>query len=255
MSVRYNPAERRSFIGGSGARFIMGDDEAALLQLWCEKRGEAEPEDLSGNLIVQLGLATEALNRNCYERKTGQVIECVQHRLRHPVLQWMGATLDGNGRRQRGGVRGQVHAAVVVFRGRGGREAHGVWVTNSKAAALSVITGGGKWVEIAITADSLDQHLLLAAEKKFWRCVETGEPTRLFCVEPPLPRIAAVRSVAMTSSNDCGPSLLAPNPGGFSKARECRGRTQGPDAGRRQRGHRAWHSGQALEIRSRDSTS
>src|ERR1700722_10384546 len=109
--------------------------------LWCEKRGEAEPEDLSGNLIVQLGLATEALNRNCYERKTGQVIECVQHRLRHPVLQWMGATLDGNGRRQRGGVRGQVHAAVVVFRGRGGREAHGVWVTNSKAAALSVITG------------------------------------------------------------------------------------------------------------------
>src|ERR1700722_20454452 len=101
MSVRYNPAERRSFIGGSGARFIMGDDEAALLQLWCEKRGEAEPEDLSGNLIVQLGLATEALNRNCYERKTGQAIECVQHRLRHPVLQWMGATLDGNGRRQR----------------------------------------------------------------------------------------------------------------------------------------------------------
>ena len=47
---------RRTFIGGSDARIIMGDDEAALLRLWREKRGEVEPEDLSGNLIVQLGL-------------------------------------------------------------------------------------------------------------------------------------------------------------------------------------------------------
>ena len=59
---------RRSFIGGSDARVIMGDDEAALLRLWREKRGEAEPEDLSGNLIVQLGLVTEPLNRT---RNTG----------------------------------------------------------------------------------------------------------------------------------------------------------------------------------------
>src|SRR5947208_10176431 len=87
--------ERRAFIGGSDARIIMGDDEEALLRLWREKRGEAEPEDLSGNLIVQLGLVTEALNRHWYERNTGQAVECIQHRLRHPVLRWMGATLDG----------------------------------------------------------------------------------------------------------------------------------------------------------------
>ena len=87
--------DRRHFIGGSDARVIMGGDEAALLRLWREKRGEAEPEDLSGNLIVQLGLVTEALNRHWYERNTGQAVECVQHRLRHPVLRWMGATLDG----------------------------------------------------------------------------------------------------------------------------------------------------------------
>ena len=55
--------DRRYFIGGSDARIIMGDDEAALLRLWCEKRGEVEPEDLSANLVVQLGLATEELNR------------------------------------------------------------------------------------------------------------------------------------------------------------------------------------------------
>jgi predicted phage-related endonuclease len=51
--------DRRQFIGGSDARVIMGNDEAAILRLWREKRAEAEPEDLSGNLVVQLGVATE----------------------------------------------------------------------------------------------------------------------------------------------------------------------------------------------------
>ena len=50
----------------------MGTDETALVRLWREKRGEVEPEDLSGNLIVQLGLATEELNRRWYEANTGQ---------------------------------------------------------------------------------------------------------------------------------------------------------------------------------------
>ena len=86
---------RRGFIGGSDARIIMGADETALLRLWREKRGEIEPEDLSGNLMVQLGVTTEPLNRHWYERNTRQTIECVQHRLMHPVLRWMGATLDG----------------------------------------------------------------------------------------------------------------------------------------------------------------
>jgi hypothetical protein len=41
----------------------------------------------------------------------------------------------------------------------------------------------------------------LTAEKKFWRCVEKGEPPRLFGVEPPRPRIEAVRVVDMSASN------------------------------------------------------
>jgi predicted phage-related endonuclease len=65
--IEGNGSNRRSFIGGSDARIIMGDDEAALLRLWREKRGEVEPEDFSGNLLVQLGVATEDLNRRWYE--------------------------------------------------------------------------------------------------------------------------------------------------------------------------------------------
>ena len=76
-----------------------------------------------------------------------------------------------------------------------------MWVTNATAAVLSIITGGGKWVEIKISADPLYQHLLLTAEKKFWRCVESGEPPRLFGIEPPRPRIEAVRTIDMSGSN------------------------------------------------------
>src|SRR6266508_5310965 len=89
-----NSPRRRTFIGGSDARVVMGGDEAALLGLWREKRGEVEPEDLSGNLIVQLGLATEELNRRWYQTNSGQVLTDVQRQIRHPVLRWMAATLD-----------------------------------------------------------------------------------------------------------------------------------------------------------------
>jgi predicted phage-related endonuclease len=201
-----NSLGRRSFIGGSDARVIMGTDETALLRLWKEKRGEIEPEDLSANLIVQLGLVTETLNRNWYQRNTGQTVECVQHRLRHPVLRWMGATLDG----MVAGT-GAVFEAKFMLPWSFSEEAaaekhmaqlqHNMWVTNSTLAALSVITGGGKWVEIKISADPLYQHLLLTAEKKFWRCVENGEPPRVFDAEPPRPRIEAIRIVDMSSSN------------------------------------------------------
>src|SRR6516165_3486464 len=71
--IRIKPPDRRYFIGGSDARVIMGNDESALLRLWREKRGELEPEDLSGNLVVQLGVATEDLNRRWYEANTGQI--------------------------------------------------------------------------------------------------------------------------------------------------------------------------------------
>ncbi len=75
----------------------MGQDEKALIRLWQEKRGEIGPEDLSTNLIVQLGLVTEDINRQWYERNTGNASKDVQYRVRHPVIRWMAATLDGVG--------------------------------------------------------------------------------------------------------------------------------------------------------------
>jgi predicted phage-related endonuclease len=198
--------KRRSFIGGSDARIIMGNDEASLVRLWREKRGEAEPPDYSYNLLVQLGLATEPLNRRWYEKTTGQALRDVQAWIRHPVIRWMAATLDGivEG-------TGAVFEAKFMLPWSFSEEAaaqkhmaqvqHNMWVANAAGAVLSIITGGGKWVEIKLSADSLYQHLLLTAEKKFWRCVESGELPRLFGVEPPPARIEAVRIVDMSTSN------------------------------------------------------
>ena len=184
----------------------MGSDEAALVRLWREKRGEAEPEDLSGNLIVQLGRATEDLNRRWYERNTAQTISQVQRRVRHGTLRWMAATLDGVVEGT-GAVFESKFMLPWSFSEEGAAEKympqlqHNMWVIASRRSVLSIITGGGKWVEIAVPADPLYQHLLITAEKKFWHCVQTGELPRLFGAEPPRPRIEAVRIVDMSASN------------------------------------------------------
>ena len=201
-----NSGARRHFLGGSDARTIMSGDEAALIRLWKEKRGEAEPEDLSDNLVAQLGVTTEALNRNWYERNTGRSVTGIQRWFQHPVHRFLAATLDGF-----------VNDLDAVFEAKFmlpwsfSEEAaaekhmaqlqHNMWVTNARSAALSIITGGGKWVEMAIAADALYQHFLITAERRFWRCVQTGETPRPYGLAPPRPRVEAVRIVDMGGSN------------------------------------------------------
>ena len=78
---------------------------------------------------------------------------------------------------------------------------HNMWVTQLRTSVLSIITGGGKWVEITIPMDPLYLSVLVSAEKKFWRCVQSGEGAAPDHAEPPRPRIEAVRVVDMSTSN------------------------------------------------------
>ena len=154
-----NAPDRRYFIGGSDARIIMGNDEKALIRLWQEKRGEVEPEDLSGNLIVQLGVG---------DRGPQSALVRGQDRAGHhgcPAarppsgLAWMAATLDG---RVEGS--GAVFEAKFMLPWSFSEEAaaekympqlqHNMWVVAARSAVLSVITGGGKWVEIIVARRS-----------------------------------------------------------------------------------------------------
>src|SRR5262245_12906488 len=205
-SRHFRTLGRRTFIGGSDARIIMGSDEAALIQLWREKRGEAEPDDLSGNLVVQLGAATEELNRSWYERNTGRRVTDVQRKVKHSAIPWMAATLDGVVE----GIESVFEAKFmlpwsfsedVAAEKYMAQVQHNMWVTHLRTSVLSIITGGGKWVEITIPMDPLYLSVLVSAEKKFWRCVQFGEPPHLISAEPPRPRIEAIRIVDMSSSN------------------------------------------------------
>jgi predicted phage-related endonuclease len=199
-------SHRRSFVGGSDARIIMGNDEAALIRLWREKRGELGSEDLSGNLLVQLGTVTEELNRMWYERNTGRRVTDVQRRVKHSAIPWMVATLDGVVE-----VTSAVFEAKFMLPWSFSEEAaaekymaqvqHNMWVTHLRTSVLSIITGGGKWVEITIPMDPLYLSVLVSAEKKFWRCVQSGEVPHLINAEPPRPRIEGFRIVDMSSSN------------------------------------------------------
>jgi predicted phage-related endonuclease len=205
-SVKTPVLERRYFIGGSDARIIMGGDEAALIRLWQEKRGEVEPANLADELVVQLGLATEELNRAWYERNSGYRVKECQSRKFHPSIVWMAATLDGF-----------VEETQAIFEAKFmlpwsfseqaaaekhmAQLQHNMMVVGSKTSVLSIITGGGKWVEIAIAADPVYQIAMMYAERAFWRAVSAGESPSVFHAEPPIARVEGVKIVDMSTSN------------------------------------------------------
>jgi len=115
---------------------------------------------LSDNLIVQPDIATEALNRAWYERNAGRLVTDVQRWVQHPANRSMAATVDG-----------MVEDPDAVFEAKFmlpwsfSEEAaaekhmaqlqHNMWVVNARWAALTIITGGGKWIEMTIPADAL----------------------------------------------------------------------------------------------------
>jgi predicted phage-related endonuclease len=198
--------DRSQFIGGSDARIIMGKDEKALLRLWREKRGEETPLDLSGVLIAQLGLVTEDLNRRWYELNSGNLVSDVQRLAMHRSIPWMAATLDGLVR-ETGAVFEAKFMLPWSFSDQAAAEKHmaqlqhNMLVAGTRKSVLSIITGGGSWIQLSVEADPIYQTILIAAEKAFWQSVKTGEPPALFDCDPPKPRIEAVRVVDMTASN------------------------------------------------------
>ena len=130
----------------------------------------------------------------------------MQRRVKHSAIPWMAATLDGIVE----GTEAVFEAKFMLpwsFSEAAAAEKymaqlqHNMWVTHLRTSVLSIITGGGKWVEITIPMDPLYLSVLVSAEKKFWRCVQSAEPPHLINAEPPRPRIEAIRIVDMSTSN------------------------------------------------------
>ena len=200
------PASFKTFtITGMDARIIMGADEEALQKLWRRKRGQADP-DPEDTLFSELAKASVAANRAQFERRTGRKVAEGEKRLRHPRLRWMGAILDG--RLEDGTLLEAKFAPASLLTAASARAMflataqHDLWVAQAKVAALSIVTADGRWFEGTVEADPLYQHLLLTAEKRFLRCLESGEPPTRFLLEAAASEAAPLTVVDMSGSRE-----------------------------------------------------
>jgi hypothetical protein len=101
---------------------------------------------------------------------------------------------------------------------------HNTWVANASDAVLSVITGGGKWVEIKISADPLYQFPLPAP------LIDRGKEVLALCGERRAPSPIRGRVAAGPHRDGVGPrhefvqflggilQRLSPHPRGLPRA-------------------------------------
>ena len=208
-------AARRLGIGGSDATIIMGGDEEKILRLWREKRGEVEPENLDDVLPVQIGVWTEEGHTNWFERKTGKRVKCRQENVVSKEHPFMRCTLDGvippldeslSYSYADCAVFDAKHVNQFAKKDEPARKyfwqmQHNMLVTGASTSFLSVIFGTFDWEYFQIDAEPLSQAQLIAAERAFWACVETGDPPCVINVPAP---VEAVKRVDMTSNNRWG---------------------------------------------------
>lgn len=205
--------DRKSGIGGSDARIIMSGDQRAIERLWQEKRREIESEDLSDNLLVQLGNVTEDLNADWFEKRTGYFVTDEQTRHFNPDWPVMQSTLDGL-------VRESLESPIPmgVFEGKFmlpfywtienavekyyAQVQHNMMVTKMERSWLSVITGGGTYDFRMIEADPFYQRALWLAEQEFWEAVQNGHMPGV--PDVPVPQAEPVRIDDMTGHNEWG---------------------------------------------------
>lgn len=195
---------RRASIGGSDANIILSGDRERIHRLWQEKRGEAEPEDLSGKLAVMLGCWTEEFNRRWFERLSGRTIVASGRALTCSQHAWRTCTLDGLVE-DNGAVFEAKHSNAFVkpeemLERYMPQLQHNIAVTRTDQAVLSVIFGNAKYEMFEIAADWLYQLDLFKAEQAFWEAVQTGTPP-VAVAPPPTPRPVATREISFEGNN------------------------------------------------------
>lgn len=193
---------RKDAIGGSDANVIMSGNEERILRLWREKRGEAEPEDLSDILAVQMGSFTEPLNVHWFEKQTGMKVKHRGAIARHPSIPHMRATLDGlfDGAVFEAKHCGTRSTDAEIFARYVPQLTHNCLCAIKSRAFLSVFKGNGDWVMFEYQLDADYAARLVEAEADFWHCVLTGTPPVAVPPEP-TPKPAGVIEYDMSGSN------------------------------------------------------
>lgn len=200
--------KRRDGIGGSDANIIMSGDEARILRLWEEKTGQAESEDLSRVLPVQMGTWTEPLNRHWYTLTTGNEVTRVGETVQHKDHLFMRCSLDGT-----------VEAEAAIFEAKHVNQFskidaiaqkympqlhHNMSVCGLERAVLSVFVGTMAYEHLIVEADPFYTANLIEAEEYFWKCVMEMTPPGEIKIDATPATPALLRSVDMTKSNEWG---------------------------------------------------
>ena len=199
--------DRRYFIGGSDARIIMGDDEAALLPPVAGKarRGRARgplrqphrparrshrgPQSALVRGAIPARSSRTSSGRSGIQRSAGWRPPSTAGSRRPGRFSRPNSCCRGRSPKRRRPKNTCPSSSTIC----GSR-------TPRRPSSRSSPVAANGWRSRSLPI-CLYQHLLVTAERKFWRCVESGEPPRLFGVEPPRPRIEAVRIVDMSASN------------------------------------------------------
>lgn len=200
-------ANRLTSLGGSDANTIMSGDEERIMQLWREKRGEAQPECLDDVLPVVMGQFTEELNLYWYERQTGRVVTDEQSQIKHVEFPFMACTLDGMTTTEDGTpaifeakhVNAFSNIDDVVQRYMPQLH-HNMAVKGVSKAVLSIFKGTQEYQSYEVEQDFLYTAQLIDAEKAFWACVQDGTPPCAVKVAAPAPD--RLRNVDMTGNNE-----------------------------------------------------
>lgn len=184
---------------------LMTGDKTEILNLWQMMVGDPnyQEPDLSGVWPVQLGICTEQLSLDWYERKTGHAVTRRGEVVIHPDCEWAACTLDGFD----ADIPAPVEAKHV-----GGREplariieryqpqVHwSMTVTQTQTCVLSVIEGANEPIREQIGFDDAYGKELWARANAFMRCVETLTPP---CeIEPVKAPVIPVKIYDMSNLN------------------------------------------------------
>lgn len=175
---------RRRGLGGSDAAAAVGLSRwKTPLQLYLDKRGEAD--DAEENDAMRWGNMLEPVVRQEYANKTGHTVIRVPGIVRHPVLSFALANVDGlipvdakilecktSQNRDEWGEAGtdQIPQEYAL------QTQHYLGVTGYQVCDIAVLFGVRDFRIYTVEADSELQEMLFAQEAAFWQRVQDGNP-------------------------------------------------------------------------------
>lgn len=87
--------ERVKYIGGTDAAAIFGLSRwRSPLDVWAEKTGTVEPDDISGKVAVRLGTKLEAAVADMFCEDTGKKVHKLNETVYHPQYPFIAANID-----------------------------------------------------------------------------------------------------------------------------------------------------------------